>query len=149
MSQHKLLEKALTIALKAHAGQVDKSGAVYVFHPIRVAERCATEKEKIVALLHDTIEDISVTPEFLSEQGFPRTIIEAVLGVTRQKNESYEDFVRRACLNPISRQVKIHDLEDNMDIRRLGEVTEKDLPRLNKYLRAYEFLTADTASGLS
>lgn len=141
--KHELLERALKIATKAHKGQVDKSGAVYIFHPIRVAELCTTEEEKIVALLHDTIEDTSVTAEYLLEQGFPRTIVDAVLGVTRRDDETYEEFVRRASLNPISKQVKIHDLEDNMDIRRLSEVTEKDLARLNKYLRAYKYLTAE------
>ena len=138
------MERALEIATKAHKGQVDKSGAVYIFHPIRVAELCTTEEEKIVALLHDTIEDTSVTPEYLSEQGFPRTVVDAVLGVTRRDDETYEEFVRRASLNPISKQVKIHDLEDNMDIRRLSEVTEKDLARLNKNLRAYKYLTAES-----
>lgn len=142
--KHELLERALEIATKAHKGQVDKSGAVYIFHPIRVAELCTTEEEKIVALLHDTIEDTSVTAEYLLEQGFPRTIVDAVLGVTRRDDETYEEFVRRAGLNPISKQVKIHDLEDNMDIRRLSEVTEKDLARLNKYLRAYKYLTAES-----
>ena len=77
--KYELLERALEIATKAHKGQVDKSGAVYIFHPIRVAERCTTEEEKIVALLHDTIEDTSVTPEYLSEQGFPRTVVDAVI----------------------------------------------------------------------
>ena len=142
--KHELLERALEIATKAHKGQVDKSGAVYIFHPIRVAELCTTEEEKIVALLHDTIEDTSVTAEYLLEQGFPRTIVDAVLGVTRRDDETYEEFVRRASLNPISKQVKIHDLEDNMDIRQLSEVTEKDLARLNKYLRAYKYLTAES-----
>lgn len=142
--KHELLERALEIATKAHKGQVDKSGAAYIFHPIRMAELCTTEEEKIVALLHDTIEDTSVTAEYLLEQGFPRTIVDAVLGVTRRDDETYEEFVRRASLNPISKQVKIHDLEDNMDIRRLSEVTEKDLARLNKYLRAYKYLTAES-----
>lgn len=76
-----------------------------------------------MALLHDTIEDTPVTPKYLLEQGFPRSIVDAVLGVTRRDDETYEEFVRRASLNPISKQVKIHDLEDNMDIRRLGELT--------------------------
>lgn len=96
-----------------------------------------------MTLLHDTIEDTPVTPEYLLEQGFPRTIVDAVLGVTRRDDETYEEFVRRASLNPISKQVKIHDLEDNMDIRRIGELTEKDLARLNKYLRAYKYLTGE------
>ena len=58
----------------------------------------------------------------------------------RHKNESYEDFIKRSRLNPIGRQVKLHDLEDNMDITRLNELTEKDICRLNKYLKAYKYL---------
>lgn len=108
--KHELLERALEIAIKVHKGQVDKAGAVYILHPIRVAERCATEEEKIVALLHDTIEDASITPDYLLEQGFPSNIVDAVLGVIRREDESHEEFVRRASLNPISKQVKIHDL---------------------------------------
>lgn len=138
--EHKLLEKALEIAVKTHKGQTDKVGCAYIFHPIRVAERCLTEEEKIVALLHDTIEDTSVTAEYLIEQGFSHTIVDAVIGITRQKDETYEDFIIRTNLNPISRQVKIHDLEDNMDIRRLNKITEKDTIRLNKYLKAYKYL---------
>ena len=135
-----LLEKALQIATEAHIYQVDKVGKAYIFHPIRVAHRCYTDEEKIVALLHDTIEDTEVTAEYLLMEGFPRKIVDAILSVSRNKEESYEDFIKRSRLNPIGRQVKIHDLEDNMDITRLSELTEKDLVRLNKYLKAYRYL---------
>ena len=135
-----LIEKALLIATKAHNGQVDKSGSAYISHPIRVSNRCNTEEERIVALLHDTIEDTWVTPEYLLSEGFPATIVEAVLSVTRNENESYEDFILRSKQNHIGKQVKIHDLEDNMDITRLPSLTEKDFKRLNKYLSAYRAL---------
>ena len=135
-----LLEKTLQIASKAHEGQTDKSGAPYIFHPIRVANRCSTDDERIVALLHDTIEDTEVTAEYLLIEGFPRNIVDAILSVTRNKDESYEDFIKRARLNSIGKQVKLHDLEDNMDITRLNELTEKDIHRLNKYLKAYKYL---------
>jgi len=135
-----LLEKALQIATDAHIYQVDKAGKAYIFHPIRVANRCDNDNERIVALLHDTIEDTEVTAEYLLMEGFPRNIVDAILSVTRNKDESYEDFIKRSRLNPIGRQVKIHDLEDNMDITRLSELTEKDLVRLNKYLKAYRYL---------
>lgn len=135
-----LLEKALQIATDAHIYQVDKAGKSYIFHPIRVANRCNNDNERIVALLHDTIEDMEVTAEYLLIEGFPRNIVDAILSVTRNKDESYEDFIKRSRLNPIGRQVKIHDLEDNMDITRLSELTEKDLVRLNKYLKAYRYL---------
>lgn len=134
------LEKALQIATDAHIHQADKAGKAYIFHPIRVANRCYTDEEKIVALLHDTIEDTEITAEYLLMEGFPRNIVDAILSVTCNKDESYEDFIKRSRLNPIGRQVKIHDLEDNMDITRLNELTEKDLVRLNKYLKAYRYL---------
>lgn len=135
-----LLEKALKIATKAHEGQTDKAGAPYIFHPIRVSNRCSTDEERITALLHDTIEDTEVTAEYLLMEGFPRNIVDAILSVTRNENESYEDFIKRSRLNPTGRQVKLHDLEDNMDITRLNELTEKDIYRLNKYLKAYRYL---------
>lgn len=102
-----LLEKALQIASDAHIYQVDKAGMAYIFHPIRVANRCSTNEERIVALLHDTMEDTEVTAEYLLMEGFPRNIVDAILSVTRNENESYEDFIKRSRLNPIGRQVKL------------------------------------------
>jgi len=133
-------DHALRVAIKAHEGQKDKSGREYVMHPIRVAERCKDPRAKIVALLHDTIEDTDVTVEYLRNEGFSEEIISAVLSVTKQKGESYEDFVRRAAENPLGREVKIADLEDNMDIRRLEEITDEDVARLRKYLCAWQYL---------
>lgn len=135
-----LLEKAFQIAIDAHKGQIDKAEAPYIFHPIRVSNRCSTDDERIVALLHDTIEDTEVTAEYLLMEGFPRNIVDAILSVTRNEDESYEDFIKRSRLNPIGRQVKLHDLEDNMDITRLEQITESDFSRLNKYLKAYKYL---------
>lgn len=140
MNMKELIKKAHEICLSAHAGQTDKMGMPYHLHPERVAARCATDAEIIVALLHDTIEDTGVTAEFLLEQGFPPDIVDGVLSVTRRDGESYEDFVARAKKNPIGRRVKIHDLEDNMDIRRLNELSDKSVERLRKYLKAYHFL---------
>ncbi len=139
---HGLEEIALEIAERAHKGQKDKAGKDYIGHPKRVAEKCDNAEERIVALLHDTIEDTDVTPEYLEETGFPDDIIQAVLSVSRQKDESYEDFVRRAGQNQTGRQVKLHDLEDNMDILRLESLTDKDLERLNRYMRAYRYLSS-------
>ena len=139
-TNNELLEKALRIAVNAHAGQVDKSGKPYIFHPVRVCCRCFTDEEKIVALLHDTIEDTDITAEDLLSEEFPRHIVDAILSISRKEGESYEDFVRRSSLNPLGRSVKLHDLEDNMDISRLEQVTEKDLERLNRYIKAYTYL---------
>lgn len=140
--EHDLEEIALEIASRAHYGKKDKAGKDYIEHPKRVADKCYNPKERIVALLHDTIEDSDVTPEYLAETGFTEEIIKAILSVTKRGDESYEDFVRRAAQNPIGRQVKLHDLEDNLDILRLEELSEKDLVRLNKYMRAYRYLSS-------
>lgn len=139
-TNNELLEKALRIAVEAHAGQVDKSGKPYILHPLRVCCRCFTDEEKMVALLHDTIEDTEITAEDLLSEGFPPYIVEAILSISRNEDETYEEFVKRTSLNPLGRAVKLHDLEDNMDISRLEQVTEKDLDRLNKYIKAYRYL---------
>lgn len=138
----KLLDKAARICIERHAGQRDKMGCAYFQHPMRVAMRCQNDDEKIVALLHDTIEDTDVTPEYLLSEGFPQAIIDGVLSVTRQEGETYEDFIVRAAQNPLGRKVKLHDLEDNLDVFRLNELDAKMAERFNKYLRAYRYLTS-------
>lgn len=128
--------RAKKICVDAHKGQKDIAGEEYYHHPIRVAEKCQSINAKVVALLHDTIEDTDVTADYLRNEGFPEEIIGAVLSVTKQEGENYEDFVRRASENTIGREVKIADLEDNMDVRRLKEITDEDVARLRKYLSA-------------
>ena len=135
-----LYDKALQIATLAHAGQYDKAGDEYILHPLRVADRCVSPKAKIVALLHDTIEDTYITEDYLRQQGLPDDIVDAVMSVTRREGEDYGAFIRRAAANPIGRQVKIADLEDNMDIRRLPDISDRDVLRLRKYLRAWHYL---------
>ena len=136
----KLLDKAALICISKHQGQRDKMGCAYFQHPMRVAMRCSADDEKIVALLHDTIEDIDVTPEYLLSEGFPQYIVDAILSVTKRDGESYEDFVARAKENTIGRAVKIHDLEDNLDVMRLDEVSPDMAARFTKYLKALRFL---------
>lgn len=139
-----LLDKAAEICVTRHAGQRDKAGTAYFMHPMRVAMRCSTDEERIVAMLHDTVEDTDVTPEYLLEQGFPQVIVDGIMSVTKRAGETYEDFVSRAGQNPIGRKVKIHDLEDNLDALRLNEFDERMAQRFTKYLAAYRFLTDES-----
>lgn len=139
----KLLDKAALICVTKHAGQRDKMGCAYFQHPMRVAMHCTTDAEKIVALLHDTIEDTDVTPDYLLAEGFPREIVDAVLSVTKREGESYEDFVRRASQNHIGRVVKLRDLEDNLNALRLDHFDADMAARYNKYLAARRFLLED------
>lgn len=135
-----LLDKAAFICVTKHAGQRDKTGQSYFQHPMRVAMRCKTDEEKMVALLHDTIEDTDVTAEYLLAEGFPENVVEGILSVTKREGESYADFVARAGQNPLGRVVKLHDLEDNLDVFRLDVLTPEMASRFNKYLTAYRYL---------
>ena len=135
-----ILEKAEKLAREAHKGQKDKSGADYIEHPLRVSYRCDDEKAKIVALLHDTIEDTYVTPQLLRTIGFDDDIVEAVLALSRRTDETYAEFIVRASQNEIAKKVKIADLEDNMDIRRLHEISDMDMVRIRKYLHSWRYL---------
>uniref|UniRef100_A0AB33J0E8 HD domain-containing protein n=1 Tax=Prevotella sp. GTC17259 TaxID=3236795 RepID=A0AB33J0E8_9BACT len=135
-----LYAKAMTLAIEKHDGQTDKGGAKYVEHVKRVAARCNADETKIVALLHDLLEDTDVTPDFLLSMGFSQEVVDDVLAVTRQEGENYADFILRVEQSERGKEVKIADLEDNMDIRRLSELTEEDCRRLCRYLHSWRYL---------
>ena len=138
------LERAIQIATEAHKGQFDKAGREYIGHPIRVMEMGKTEDEKIVGVLHDVIEDTDWTFERLEAEGFSQEVINALRCVTKtSENENYDDFIDRVKKNPLAAAVKINDLTDNMDIRRLPYISDKDVKRLKKYLKAYKRLTGE------
>ena len=103
-------ELVLKIATEAHKGQVDKVGVPYINHPLTVASLVDTEEEKIVALLHDTIEDTNITEQDLIDYGFPNEIVEAVKLLTHNKNVPYMDYVAKIKDNELARKVKIADL---------------------------------------
>lgn len=136
-----LLSTAIIMATKAHDGQVnDKCGEQYILHPLRVMEKMKDDISRIVAVLHDIIEDTNITKEDLAEAGFSQEVIEAVICLTRRKNEDYFSFIRRCKQNNIARFVKLADIEDNMDLRRLSNPTEKDYERNSKYKKASDIL---------
>lgn len=137
------IEEAIRIAVEAHSGQKDRAGAPYILHPLRMMFRMQTDAERMAAVLHDVVEDTNWTLDDLRGRGFAEEVVAAVDHLTRREEESYEEFVERAGRHPVARRVKIADLEDNMDIRRNGEVTDKDAERLTKYHRAWRRLTAD------
>ena len=136
------LERAIQIAVEAHAGATDRGGKAYILHPISVMMRCETDEEKIVAILHDVVEDTDWTFDALRQEGFSETIIEALKTVTKHsEDEDYDEFIQRSLKNEIGRKVKIADLRENLDVTRIGELTDKDLERINKYKRALKTLT--------
>lgn len=143
MNKEILLHKAIKIAEKAHIKQVDKYGAPYIMHVMRVMHFGKTLDEKIVGILHDLIEDCpEYSYDFLRKQGFSEEQIFAIECLTKNPpDEDYDEFIKRTEKSPLAIAVKLNDLRDNMDLRRINRaLTEKDLKRLNKYLKAYNYL---------
>lgn len=140
------LEDAIALALKAHNGQVDKAGQPYILHPLQVMlavqQAGGSLEAQMAAVLHDVIEDSAYSFDDLRRDGYSETVLTALDALTRRDGESYSDFVARAKANPIARQVKLADIEDNLDVRRLTHITPKDAERLERYLRAREQLLA-------
>lgn len=143
------LERAIEIATEAHRGQLDKVGNDYINHPLRVMEAGKTTDEKIVGVLHDVVEDTDWTFEKLAAEGFSTEVIEALRCVTKlSESEPYDHFIARIRTNPLAVAVKLNDLSDNMDIRRLPYLSDKDVKRLKKYLKAYKQLTGEPTYSL-
>ncbi len=138
-----LIDLALKIALEAHSGQVDRAGVAYILHPLRIMAAMRTDEERIVAILHDVIEDSDHTLADLRSAGFPAEIVSAVDLLTHREEDSYEDYVRKIRGHTLARCVKIGDLHDNMHIERLPNPDDKDLERLLKYKKALAILNAE------
>ena len=141
MSYGQMYEKALQIASEAHAGQVDKSGMPYILHPLTVASFCRTPEAKVVALLHDTIEDTEVTAAYLLSCGFPEKVVHEVQLLTKSKQHYNKwSYFKAISENAIAREVKMADLTHNMDLSRIKTPCEADYKRCEKYRREYEYL---------
>jgi (p)ppGpp synthase/HD superfamily hydrolase len=138
------LERALVIAAQAHSGQTDKEGLPYITHPLRVMQLVEGSETQIVALLHDVVEDTAITFDDLAHEGFSTAILEALRCVTHEPEVSYAEYVIRCKANPIARQVKLADLQDNTRLTRVllrPTSIERDMTRTRRYLLSYKFLT--------
>jgi (p)ppGpp synthase/HD superfamily hydrolase len=143
------LEDAIALALEAHRGQTDKGGAPYILHPLRMMLRVRSPTERMVAVLHDVVEDSDRTLEDLRRRGFPGSVVAAVDALTRRKGEgeTYEAFVRRVARHPVARRVKIADLEDNLDLSRIAAPGDEDRARMERYQRALALLREAVEEG--
>ncbi len=135
-----IIEKAIQIAMEAHRGQVDKAGKPYILHPLRLMNNFDSENKKIAAVLHDVVEDSHLTIKDLEKKGIPAESLKIIECLTKRSNEKYEDFIKRISLNKNATNVKIKDIEDNMNISRLSSIEQKDLDRLMKYHNALKNL---------
>ena len=124
------LQKAIRIAVEAHFGKKDKHGAPYILHPLRVMFRLKSEPQRIVAVLHDVVEKTSVRLEDLQQAGFSPDILTAIDCMTKREGEPYEDYISRVEKHSLARSVKIADLEDNLDLQRFPQISEKELEKM-------------------
>ncbi len=134
------LERAIAIAAEAHAGQIDKAGGAYIIHPLRVMLRVHALDERIAAVLHDVVEDTTITLAALVEEGFSPPVIAAIDALTKRPGESRIDAAARAAANPIARVVKLADNAENMDMSRIPNPTAKDFLRLEEYVQVRALL---------
>lgn len=134
------LDKAIALACKVHAGQVDKAGQPYILHPLRLMIKFSEENERIVAILHDVVEDGNVTFDELRQHGWSKTVVDAIDCLSKRSGESYENFISRLFPNDLARKVKIEDIKDNLDLTRLSSLDSKDLLRIEKYHKALRYL---------
>lgn len=138
-----MTEQAFELVEELFENKVDKGGHPYIQHLLRVSSNVKGKIAKTVALLHDVIEDTDITKEDLIEMGFLEEVVEAVDILSRKENETYNEFIARiiSSNNPVAVSVKIADLEDNMDLSRIPNTTQKDIDRVHKrYKPAYEAL---------
>lgn len=136
-----MLTSALKVAINAHKNQTDKSGEPYILHPLRVAFNVPGIDRKIVAILHNVIEDTDVTLGDLCTLGISTKIIDSIVAITRGKKETHEEYIKRVKLDDWARDVKIADINDNMDPVRLAKLDEKTFQRLTKkYTKALDYL---------
>ncbi len=127
------LEDAISLTVRAHRGRKDKAGAAYILHPLRVMLRMTAKDERIAALLHDVVEDTEYTLEDLRKAGYSQKILRSLDHLTKRDGEEYEEFIKRVKRNPLARRVKIADLKDNLDLKRIKKPKKGDYKRMKKY----------------
>jgi len=139
------LAKALKIAFQAHQDQPNMDKKPYLYHPMRLADRAATEDERIVALLHDAVEDSGATLDSLRAGGFPEHIVTAIDHLTKREGEAYDAFIERVLLDPLATKVKLLDIEDNLNMAQLPEAGVPNLEQAAAYQKARKQILAKIA----
>lgn len=134
-----LLDKAIQIAVNSHSGQTSDNGEPYILHPMRMMLQFDIEEERIVAILHDTIEKTHVDYGFLKDAGFCEEVLFAVDSLTRKPDENYDNYIQRVSKNKLATKIKVIDLLDNISSLR-RESKKMNASNYLKYQKALEYL---------
>lgn len=136
-----LLDRAICIASEAHSGQTRWDGSPYILHPLRVMAAVESPQEKIVAVLHDVVEDTEVTFSDLAAEGFSNSLLVPLRILTREDEDDYETYIEDIKPHHLAREVKKADLRDNLNVLEVPlPLSRKQCERLKKYQKAYRFL---------
>jgi (p)ppGpp synthase/HD superfamily hydrolase len=138
------LERAIALAATYHTGQEQKNGQPYILHPLHVMQQVTGLHAKMVAVLHDTIEDTDMTPAMLTREGFPSEVILAVDLLTRKDGQPYDDYLAALAGNTLALTVKIADVRHNLDSTRLDSLSDHDVLNIRKYHAALRWLLQQT-----
>ena len=133
------LDKALLLAVLAHTGQKDQGENSYIRHALRVMEKQHNEELMITAVLHDTAEDTDISLKELEDFGLSTTQLVTLDALTKRPNENYKQRIQRALQCPAARQIKMADIQDNLQLKRLknkDNLQEKDMHRIKNYIEA-------------
>ena len=138
-----MLDKAIAITAKAFEGKYDKSGEPYILHCLHVMRGVEAHGKEVmcIAVMHDLVEDTEYTLDDLLDLGFSLRVVDGVKAMTHLDSESYDDYIKKIAINKDARLVKLEDLKHNSDITRLKGLKEKDFKRLEKYSRAFVYLS--------
>jgi len=138
---NQLLEKAISIAVDSHSGQVNDKAQPYVLHPLRMMFKAVTIEEKIIAVLHDVIEKTTIDLEYLRSVGFSDRIVLGIDALSRRPQENYDKYIDRVAENKLATKVKIIDLDDNINSLDLDKFQESKSNKFLKYQKARNTLT--------
>ena len=144
MDNELAIELAIDLALNFHRGQRDADGDPYILHLMRVMLKCHSTSAKQAGLLHDILEDTSATEDDLIQAGICPNVTQSVKRLTRIAHIDYADYILALAEDPIAKEVKIADLEDNYAIGRVKYRTEhrlEDARRLERYILSHRFLS--------
>jgi len=137
----KTLEDAIILATEAHRGQLDKNHSPYILHPLRVMLAMSSDLHKMIAVLHDAVEDGGITLQDLAGQGYPNEVVKGVKSLTKKENQSYDDYLAGVMENPNAIPPKIQDVKDNFSLMRLIHLDAETVQRLTKkYTKALQVL---------
>lgn len=128
-----LVTLAKNIAYDAHSGQFRRDGSPYFMHPLRVSHKCHSVNLKVIALLHDVLEDTSETMETLVNKGIPLELVSIVKILSKSQYESYNQYLQEIKSNELAIEVKILDMLDNLS-------DNPSKKQILKYSKALSFL---------